>query len=108
MKTFALLSAVATVASLSGTFVQAQTDAANLTCAEFLAMDSDGMMAAGAAMAMADDAMADDAMADDAMADDAMADDPMADDAMADDMSDAIVDACTAHPQATVADAMAM
>ncbi len=110
MKTFALLLATAaSVVSFGATaHAASHVDITTLTCTDFLAMDSAGMMAAGEAMAMADDAMADDAMADDAMADDAMADDAMAGDAMEGDMTAKITDACKAHPDAKVADALAM
>ena len=105
MKTFALLLATAaSVVSFGATaHAASHVDITTLTCTDFLAMDSAGMMAAGEAMAMADDAMADDAMADDAMADDAMAGD-----AMEGDMTAKITDACKAHPDAKVADALAM
>lgn len=139
MKTLSLLGTAVTALTLAtGAFAQSTVDTTTLTCAEFLAMDSSGMMQAGEAVGMAHDAMSGDAMADDAMADDAMASDAMegdamegdamagdamegdamegdamADDAMAHDgmdgdMTARITAACTAHPEAEVVDALAM
>ncbi len=131
-------SALTTLTLGTAAMAQDAVNPATLTCAEFLAMDAGGMAKASEAVdmagdAMAGDAMADDAMAGDAMAGDAMADDAMAGDAMADDAmaGDAMADdamagdamagdamagdttaritaACTANPDAKVADALAM
>ena len=95
--------------------------AADMPCSDFMAMDSAGQMAAMEDAMAADGAMADDAMAaDGAMADDAMAsddamgaegdmatDDAMAADGMAAEGGmEAMVAACTAHPDMTVMEAM--
>lgn len=108
--TFLLGTALTAVTLATGAMAETAVDPAALSCAEFLAMDSAGMMAASDAVGMASDAMAGDAMADgDAMAGDAMADgDAMAGDAMADDMTAKITEACKAHPDAKVTDALAM
>lgn len=106
--------AALTLGFAAAALAETATDTSMMTCTEFMAMDADGMMMAGKAVGMAadtmmeGDAMADDAMADDAMADDAMADDAMATDTMADDMTARISDACKAHPDAKVVDALAM
>lgn len=101
--------------------------AADMPCSDFMAMDAAGQMAAmedamsaDGAMAegaMADGEMAEGAMAEGEMADGAMAEGEMADGAMADgEMAedgmaaeggmDAMVAACTAHPDMSVMEAM--
>lgn len=96
--------------------------AADMPCSDFMAMDAAGQMAAmedamSADGAMADGEMADGAMAEGEMADGAMAEGEMADGAMADgEMAedgmaaeggmDAMVAACTAHPDMSVMEAM--
>ena len=89
----------------------AQTDYSAMTCAEFAAMDADGMaMAAEALGGMAHDAMSDEAMAadDTIAADDTMAadDTTAADDAMVDDMSASIMKACDGMADMSVMEAI--
>ncbi|MBC2837640.1 hypothetical protein [Paragemmobacter straminiformis] len=115
MKSLTLLlgAALTSMTLATGAMAEMAVDPATLSCADFLAMDSTGMMAASDAVSMASDAMAGDAMAgdamtDDAMAGDAMAGDAMAGDAMAGDMTAQITEACKAHPDAKVTDALAM
>ena len=90
MKLLSLLVGSALTTLTLGTAAMAQdaVNPATLTCAEFLAMDAGGMAKASEAVDMADDAMAGDAMAGDTTA--------------------RITAACTANPDAKVADALAM
>ena len=89
-------------------FAQSGSD---LTCADFLALDEAGQMAAVEALhsgdMMADDMAADDMAADDMAADDMAADDMASDDMASDDMAadDMAADATVASVTAACADA---
>ena len=93
-------------------FAQSGSD---LTCADFLALDEAGQMAAVEALhsgdMMADDMAADDMAADDMAADDMASDDMASDDMAADDMAaDATVAsvtaACADAPESMISDTM--
>lgn len=104
----------------------ADSSAHDMTCGDYMAMDSGGQMGAVASMSdnmaadnmsadsmasddMASDAMSSDDMASDAMSSDAMASEDMASDDMASSdtaMSQKVADACADNPDMMVGDAM--
>ena len=94
----------------------ADSSAQNMTCDDYMAMDSAGQMGAVASMSdnmaadnMSADSMTSDDMASDAMSSDAMASEDMASDDMASSdtaMSQKVANACADNPDMMVGDAM--
>ncbi|GLQ39273.1 hypothetical protein GCM10007908_28930 [Rhizobium albus] len=83
-------------------FAQSGSD---LTCADFLALDEAGQMAAVEAL-HSGDMMADDMPADDMAADDMAADDMGADDMAADATVASVTAACADAPESMISDTM--